>query len=342
MVVNREGRYVEVNKAACDITRYSKDELLNMSIYDTLAPESHQAGFDHFNSLVNSGCASSEMLYKTKDGQISFCSVKAVKITEDRFLGFVKDITERKKAEQQIQQHQAELAHSWRLNTMGEMSTGMAHELNQPLCAVLNYAQACSRLVKDKEHLDFGELDKSLEQIITQTSRAGEIIRRIRQLIEKRETERAPVNVNSIVKEVLDMQFIEAGQKNVIIKTMLDEQLPRAFADRIEIEQVILNLVRNAFEAMIQKQIDQRRLTIRTTKTDDNKVMVEVTDTGKGIFTEKKEKVFDPFFTNTPGGLGMGLSISRTIIEAHNGHIWIESNPDEGATFKFVLPVAED
>jgi len=342
MVVNREGRYVEVNKAACNITGYSKDELLNMSIYDMLAPESHQAGVDHFNSLVNNGCASSEMLYKTKDGQISFCSVDAAKISEDRFLGFVKDITERKKAERQIQQHRAELAHSWRLNTMGEMSTGMAHELNQPLCAVLNYAQACSRLVKDKEHLNFSELDKSLEQIITQTSRAGEIIRRIRQLIGKRETERAPVNVNSIVKEVLDMESAEAGQKNVTIETMLDEQLPLVFADRIEIEQVVLNLVRNAFEAMSHQEPDQCRLTIRTTKADDSKVMVEVADTGKGLSSEEKEKVFDPFFTTTPGGLGVGLSISRTIIEAHYGRIWMESNPGEGAAFKFVLPVAED
>ncbi|MHC5076224.1 MAG: PAS domain S-box protein, partial [Planctomycetota bacterium] len=342
LVINKESKFIEANMAACQITGYPKEELLNLSITDLLAPESQHAGKEHFNELMNTGYASSEMLYKTKDEKIGFWNVDAVKISDDRFICFVKDITERKKAELQVQQHRTELAHAWRINTMGEMSTGMAHELNQPLCAVLNYAQACSRLVKNKEHLNFNQLDEALAQIITQTNRAGEIIRRIRKLIGKREVEFTPVNINEIVREVLEMETAEAKQKSVAIETTLDEHLPLVFADRIEIEQVILNLVRNAFHAMSQKGPDQRHLSIQTAKTDTNKVMIAVSDTGKGLSPEEKEKVFDPFFTTTPSGLGVGLSLSRTIIEAHNGNIWVESNPEIGATFKFTLPVAGD
>ncbi|MHC4132665.1 MAG: PAS domain S-box protein [Planctomycetota bacterium] len=341
MVVNREGRFIDANKAACQITGYPKEDLLNLSITDILTPESQQAGIDHFNNVTNFGCASSEMLYKTKDGNLGYWNVDTVKLSEDRFLGFIKDITERKKAEQQVQTHQTELAHAWRLNTMGEMSTGMAHELNQPLCAVLNYAQACSRLVKDKEQLNSNQLDEALEQIITQTTRAGEIIRRIRHLVGKREPEMMPVGINEIVREVLDMETSEAEQQYISIETQLDEHLPGIMADRIEIEQVILNLVRNAFEAMNQIEPGDRHLTIKTTKTDDNKVMFDIRDNGKGLSPDDTEKVFDSFFTTSPNGLGIGLSISRTIIEAHNGHLWAESNPDRGATFKFTLPIAE-
>jgi PAS domain S-box-containing protein len=340
LVVDRDGKFVEANMAACQITGYPKEELLNLSIPDTLAPESKQAGIDHFNRVLNFGYASGEMLYKTKDGNLGYWFVDAVKISDDRFLGFIKDITERKNVEQQVQMHQTELAHAWRLNTMGEMSTGMAHELNQPLCAVLNYAQACSRLVKDKEQLNVNQLDDALEQIITQTTRAGEIIRRIRQLVGKREPEVLPVDINNISREVLDMETSEAKQKSIALQTQLDENLPSVLADRIEIEQVILNLVRNAFEAMNQTEDGQRYLTIQTTRTDEDKVMIAVKDTGKGLSPDEAEKVFDSFFTTSPNGLGIGLSISRTIIEAHNGHLWAESNPDRGATFKFTLPIS--
>jgi two-component system sensor kinase FixL len=339
MVVNREGIFVEVNKAACRITGYSKEELLNLSIPDMLAPESQQDGDEHFQRVTKEGYATGELIYKTKDGQLGYWNIEAVKLSDDRFIGFVKDITERKKAQQQILEHRTELAHAWRLNTMGEMSTGIAHELNQPLCAVLNYAQACSRLVKDKELLEDNQIDEALGQIISQTNRAGEIIRRIRHLVGKREPEFMLVDTNDIVLEVLDMEAAEARQKNINIETQLDVHLPYVMADRIEIEQVILNLVRNAFEAM--NQSEHRHLNINTSRTDDNKVIIAVSDNGKGISPDETEKIFDSFFTTTTNGLGVGLSISRTIVEAHKGHLWAEANPEQGATFKFTLPIAE-
>jgi PAS domain S-box-containing protein len=342
LVVDREGKFIQANKAACRITGYSKEELLNLSIPDILAPESLQAGKDHFNKAISNGYISGEFLCKTKEGRLRYWNVDAVKISEDRFISFVKDITEQKKAEEQLQLHRTELAHAWRLNTMGEMSTGLAHELNQPLCAVLNYAQACSNLIKDKEHINFNRLDESLEQIISQTNLAGEIIRRIRSLIGKRESAPEPVDINDIIREVIDMETSEAGQKSITIKTQMAEQLPAVLADRIEIEQVILNLVRNAFEAMSQTEPHERILTIHTYMTDENKVEVAVRDTGKGLAPDETEKVFDSFFTTTTNGLGVGLSISRTIVQAHKGHLWAESNPDRGATFKFTLPIAGD
>jgi len=249
----------------------------------------------------------------------------------------VKDITERKQAEEKAREHQSELAHVWRVNTMGEMASGLAHELNQPLCAILNYANACLRMMKKDVDVS-GELFDPIEQIASQAERAGEIIKRIRGLVAKRKPQTSAVDINGIVMEVVEMEKAEASHKGIIVRTEPGEDLPFAFVDSVEIEEVILNLVRNAFDAMSDSSIERREVTIATCMTKDGYVEICVRDTGKG-FAALGEQIFDSFFTTKIDGLGIGLSISRTIVESHGGKLWAEQNPDCGASFRFTVPI---
>jgi len=252
-------------------------------------------------------------------------------------LGIFRDVTERKEAEEKARERQSEFAHVWRVNTMGEMASGLAHELNQPLCAILNYANASLRMMKNDVAAS-GELIDPIEQIATQAERAGEIIKRIRGLIAKRKPQSSAVDINGIVREVVAMERNEASLREITVRTELGEDLPEVMVDNVEIEEVILNLVRNAFDAMSDVSVERREVTIVTCMTKIDKVEVCVRDTGKG-FAGFGERIFDSFFTTKADGLGIGLSISRTIVESHGGKLWAETNPDCGASFRFTLPV---
>ena len=186
---------------------------------------------------------------------------------------------------------------------------------------------------------DSSKLTYAMEQIAFQTNRAGEIIKHIRSLVSKREPQRYSLDVNDVIREVVNMEKAEAGQRGVSIKTKLGKSMPLILADKIEVEQVILNLVRNGFEAMSDTEVGRRKITIQTSRVGSDSIQVAVRDTGKGLSPEDPEKVFDSFFTTKPDGLGIGLSLSRSIIEAHGGRLWAESNPDCGASFLFTLPV---
>ncbi len=248
-----------------------------------------------------------------------------------------RDITERKKAEAKAREHQSELAHVWRVNTMGEMASGLAHELNQPLCAILNYANASLRMMKNDVAAS-GELIDPIEQIATQAERAGEIIKRIRGLVAKRKPHTSAVDINSLAREVVEMEKSEANLKSITMQSELAEDVPQVFVDNVEIEEVILNLVRNAFDAMSDVSVERREVTIVTCMTKNDAVEICVRDTGKGL-ADLGEEIFDSFFTTKVDGLGIGLSISRTIVESHGGKLWAETNPDCGASFRFTLPV---
>jgi len=186
---------------------------------------------------------------------------------------------------------------------------------------------------------DSGKLEGAIEAIAAQADRAGEIIRRIRNLVTKRELEQSTVNLNDIVREIVEMEKAEASQNNITVQTELAEDMPLVLADKIEIEQVVLNLVRNAFDAMSDTAVGERKLTIRTSRLRSDSIELAVCDTGQGLPAEDAEKLFDSFFTTKPDGLGIGLSLSRSIIKAHGGRLWAEPNPDCGATFRFTLPL---
>ncbi|WP_455202593.1 PAS domain S-box protein [Kaarinaea lacus] len=249
------------------------------------------------------------------------------------------DIAQRKRAEEQARLHQAELAHMARLNIMGEMATGIAHELNQPLTAIANYAAVGSEIVgAGNENSD--KLLKALDSVQVQAERASEIIRRLRQFVKKQSPQRINVSINTLVKDVVSFMEVETRKQNIQTQLNLAAELPLVFADAIQIEQVLLNIIRNSLDAMRIAGIEEPKLTISTYVNGDGNVHVDVSDTGPGIDEVTLGNIFEPFVTTKGAkGMGMGLSISRSIIEAHGGKLWAESKVGRGTTFYFTLPV---
>ena len=274
---------------------------------------------------------------------ITYATISAVKDANGEILNYIStqhDITEQKEAQKRAQQHQSDLARIWRINTVGEMASGLAHELNQPLCAILNYANA-SRRIMSKNPKQTEKVAEALDQIAEQAERAGQIIRRIRSLISRREPHKSTVDINLLIRESIETVKSEATHAGIVMQTTLAENLPTTFADHIEISEVILNLLRNAIDAVTDPNAEQANISIRTSAPNKDLIEVAVSDTGIGLSPETENKVFDSFFTTKPEGLGIGLSLSRTIIEAHRGAISVQPNPDRGVTFKFTLPIED-
>jgi signal transduction histidine kinase len=243
---------------------------------------------------------------------------------------------QRKRAEDAARRHQAELAHVGRVSVMGEMAAGLAHELNQPLAAIVNFTRGCQRRLLASGAAD-AEMLHALDQVGVQALRAAQIIRRIRDFIRKDEPSLAWVDVNDLVRNVAELADPDGRQQGVHIDLALSKSVPKIYVDRIQIEQVILNLMRNGFDAMDGISVRPKTLSIRTVAADDGRVDVTVSDTGTGLSPEVVDRIFDPFFSTKPFGMGMGLSISRSIIEAHGGRLWAETNPTGGSRFHFSL-----
>lgn len=251
------------------------------------------------------------------------------------------EMAQRREAEERATQHQTELAHVTRLSTVGEMVVELAHELNQPLSAIASYAQACQRLLKaeddDPEAKEL--LSISLVQVTEQAARAAEIIRRLRRFVSKTKPAQTIVDLNVIVCNVAELIEIDARQAEVQVVRDLTNPLPPVVGDSIQLEQVLVNLMRNAFEALRESDRVPRRMTVRTAIDGGRTVLVEVHDNGGGIAPDAAEKVFDRFFTTKPNGMGMGLPISRSIIVGHGGRLWASSADGGGSIFHFTLPI---
>jgi len=248
-----------------------------------------------------------------------------------------RDITDVHLAEQQARQHQQELVHVSRLSTMGEMATGLAHELNQPLSAIANYANGCTRRLqssgRDKEDLIY-----ALGQINSQASRAAEIIRRLRSMVGKQPPVRSVADINDLVREVCSFVEFDAKKSQVKIEEALSLESLKIKVDVVQIEQVLLNLIRNALDALLEVPEPGRRLVVRTERMAESSILVAVEDAGSGIDAEAAAHLFEPFFSTKEGGMGMGLVISQTIVEDHNGKITAEPLPEGGSRFCVILP----
>ena len=250
---------------------------------------------------------------------------------------YARDITQMRKAEMQSRQHQSELVHVCRLSTMGEMSTGLAHELNQPLSAIVNFAGGCMRRIQSGAGGET-ELLEAMAQITTQAERAGEIIKRLRAMVTKRPHEHEVVNLNFILLEVASFTEFEANRHRVEVNLELsDESLP-VKVDLVQIEQVLLNLVRNAIDAMKVVTSLDRKLLLKSRRIDPTRVEVVVQDNGPGIPEDAVEHLFDAFFSTKESGMGMGLQISKKIVEAHKGELAVETSLGAGAAFHVKLP----
>jgi len=248
-----------------------------------------------------------------------------------------RDISERKKAEEVASNHRRELAHVARVSTMGEMASGMAHELNQPLTAIATNADACIRLTESQQ-IDIDRVNDVLEIISKQARRAGGIIQQLRNFVKKELPDRALVNLNDLIREVLILTRHSLKNDSVKLVIQLDEKLPDVYAQHIQIDQVILNLIKNAIEAMSSNDSEDKLLTIKTSVTDHNEPMVIISDNGPGLNDAMRDTLFTPFVTTKQDGMGLGLSISEGIIGEHGGKLFLDDKSNKGATFKFTLP----
>lgn len=258
----------------------------------------------------------------------------------------VHEIAERRRAEETARERRKEMDHVARLSILGEMASNLAHELNQPLGAIANYARGCTRRL-EMATVEPAQLAEVTRAIAEQADRAGQIIARIRNFVRKRAAQLEPMAVNEAVDAAIALCEGQARNGNIVIARDLSDDLPLVLADRVQIEQVVLNLVKNALDAMqdmpggtAEERV--RTVTVRTGRDEEGRVEVAVADRGHGVSAEARERLFDPFFTTKPGGMGLGLSICRTIVEAHGGHLWATDNPGGGAVMRFVLPVATD
>ncbi|WP_234422190.1 PhnD/SsuA/transferrin family substrate-binding protein [Sedimenticola thiotaurini] len=252
-----------------------------------------------------------------------------------------RDISDRKRISEEARQHQDDLAHVARLSTMGEMASGIAHEINQPLTAITANAQACIRMLESHS----GETERIIdvmERIGSQASRAGEIIRHLRQFVKKEQPELSCIDINEVIKEVITLLRTEINRFDVSVRLELDGRIGEVMALHVQIDQVIMNLARNAIEAMADNQDRERLLHIATSSEADNYVRVTVTDTGPGLNPTVADELFNPFVTTKPNGMGLGLSISQGIIEAHKGRIFVEPAEGGGARFVFLLPTSRE
>ena len=258
-----------------------------------------------------------------------------------QWFGTNTDVEERRQVDEALREAHAELAHVARLTTMGELVVSLAHELNQPLAGVITNGEACRRWL-DRDPPNLGEAMNAVRRVIRDAARAGDVVAHTRAFIQRMPSERVPVDVGQVIRESLAFVAADVARHGVVVREMLSEDLPPVLADRIQLQQVVLNLILNGIEAMEHMADQTRDLLIRTERGEvggSPGVLVTVRDTGAGVEEKNLERLFDAFYTTKPDGLGMGLSISRSIVEAHEGRLWGVPNTGRGMTFYFALPV---
>lgn len=254
------------------------------------------------------------------------------------FTGFVRDLTEHQQTQARLQQLQSELVHVSRLTAMGEMASALAHELNQPLAAISNYMKGSRRLLAGSTDPNAAKIESAMDRAAEQALRAGQIIRRLREFVSRGESEKRVESLAKLIEEAGALGLAGAREQNVQLRFNLNPDADLVLADRVQIQQVLVNLFRNALEAMAQSS--RRELIASNTKVADDMIEVTVSDTGSGFQDDVMPNLFQTFFTTKETGMGVGLSISRSIVEAHGGRMWAESNAAGGATFRFTLPAA--
>ena len=330
------------NRGAEEMYGWTKEEVLGKASHTLLQTVFPKPLDDIKAELISRGRWEGEIIHARRDGrQIVVASRWAVKRdgqgTPVATLEINNDITERRQAEDALREMQAELAHVTRVLTMGELAASIAHEVRQPLTAVVTNGHACLRwLAGDPSNLD--EARQAVERMIRAGNQANEVLGRIRTLLKKSLPAKAPVDINEVIHEVVAVARSEAARHRIFPQTQLAAGLPLVLGDRVQLQQVILNLVLNGIDAMTAVSDPSQQLVISSNRYESGKVLVAVKDSGIGLDPQNMDRIFDAFYTTKADGMGMGLSISRSIVESHGGRLWATPNAGKGATFQFTLP----
>jgi PAS domain S-box-containing protein len=347
--MDESGAILLANPATMEVFGYEPAELIGKPL-TVLMPEflrkMHENGFRRYlaTGQRHLNWQGVELTGLHKSGQEFPAEISFGEVTADGqriFTGFVRNISERKQGEQlraSLQATQGELARISRLTTMGELTASIAHEVNQPLTAITNNGSACLRLLAN-QNLDPEVLRRALEEIVADGNRASAVIARIRGFIKKAPAEKSELDVNEVIQEVLALVGPELQKNRVAFRCKLGKPLPLVLADRVQLQQVLLNLIVNGIEAMSAVTDRPRALVVESQVEESGDLMVAVRDSGTGISSEA-DRVFTPFFTTKANGMGMGLPISRSLVEGHGGRLWATSNSPHGAVFSFTLPTA--
>ena len=346
VIIDHQGCIESFNRAAEGLFGFAASEILGANVNTLMAEPDRSAHGGHLARYVTTRIPhvigrGREVEARRKDGSTFpvFLSVGAVQGAEPpRFVGFVQDISFRRRAEADSHRLQERLTHVSRLATVGEMSAGIAHELNQPLAAVANYAQACDRLLALPD-ADIEEVRAALQQITTQAVRAGDIIRRLRALARSDAMRREPTDINLLLGELDELIQLDAQAHATHYRLEGGADLPLVNIDRAQIQQVILNLVRNAFEALSETAAGARQVTVSTRLLPLGELEIAVCDNGPGVSRGISARLFEPFCTTKPQGTGLGLAISRTIVRSHHGSLDYSTNTHRGARFAVRLPL---
>jgi two-component system sensor kinase FixL len=344
IVIDEHGIMSSFSKAAERLFGYAAGEAIGKNV-KMLMPDPYRTAHDAYigrylatgeRRIIGIGRV---VVGERKDGSTFPMELSVGEMHSNRqrfFTGFVRDLSERQVAEARLQELQSELVHISRLTAMGEMASTLAHEINQPLSAIANYLKGSRRMLEGNEAA--APVRDAMDRATEQALRAGEIIRRLRDFVSRGETERRLESLPKLIEEASALALVGSKEHDVRVRFLFDPKAELVVADRVQIQQVLLNLMRNAVEAMSASP--RRELTLATSLSDGDMVQVAVADTGPGLADEVAERLFQPFVTTKRHGMGVGLSISRTIVDAHGGKIWAEKNPGGGTVFRFTLRAA--
>ena len=339
--------FIYANQSYFKMSGYAKGEILGKNYFLHYGPFTDPRFLEEIkHTLLHGKSFFGELLQFRKNGEkywnlLRITPVRDVSGTITHYVGIKTDITMMRQRDLEIKEQHEELMHVTRVGKLAEFVSSLAHEISQPLTSILSYSQAAQRIMANpaQKGVDKDLLLQEIHQsIVNDDLRATEVIRRLRSLLKKTVPEMKPIDINAVINETVLLITPDLKVRNNVLKIELDSDLPLISGDRIQLQQVIFNLISNSFDAM-ENNKGPREILIRTSREDIETIMVSVKDSGCGISVQNLPKLFEHFFTSKPDGLGMGLSISRSIVEAHGGHLDVKNNPDRGATFYFTIPV---
>lgn len=341
---DKNGQNTYVNSKACEIQGMKASDAREYGWTENLHPDDKQRVINTWENGVKYGIPINIDYRFVRNNKVTWVNGQTVPEYDEKgsiagYVGILADITRQREAEEQIKQNQIEIAHFSRLNSMGEVASGIAHELNQPLTAIMSYASGVKRRLHDLNNGISKEIYDAIDQTIAQAQRAGEVIHHLKDFLRKGALSKKQTDINAAINDVLMFINKPIADAKISVDLQLDDSLPDIYADKIHIEQVIINMINNAIDAIVETNSVKRQITISTRLFEKDYIQIAITDTGPGIAPELIDNIFNPFITTKQDGMGIGLSLCYNIVDKHHGKITVESTQGKTTTFRIKLPI---